>query len=143
VNDPNPTLCDADRTNCLQNPVPQVQTREMESVLQIDNGQIVVLGGLMQDESQRNRDQIPGVGNVPNIGDLFAYRQEQVAKSELVIFLRTTIVKNPTLESDQLRFFQRFLPKPETPPDLSSVPKNLRPPPPNFRPEPEPAGAAQ
>ncbi len=101
VNDPNPTLCDTNRTNCLQNLVPQVQTREMESVLQINNGQIVVLGGLMQDESRRNRDQIPGLGNVPDVGDLFAFRDEQVAKSELVIFLRTTIVKNPTLESDE------------------------------------------
>lgn len=143
VNDPNPTLCDVNRTNCLQNPVPQVQTREMESVLQINNGQIVVLGGLMQDESRRNRDQIPGLGNVPNVGDLFAFRDEQVSKSELVIFLRTTIVRNATLESDELKFFQRFLPRPETPPDLSSVPKELRPPPPNFRPEPEPSGATQ
>jgi type II secretory pathway component GspD/PulD (secretin) len=83
------------------------------------------------------------LGNVPDVGDLFAYRDEQVAKSELVIFLRTTIVKNPTLESDELKFFQRFLPKPETPPDLSSVPKELRPPPPNFRPETEPASVAQ
>ncbi len=127
VNDPNPTLCDTNRTNCLQNPVPQVQTREMESVLQINNGQIVVLGGLMQDESRRNRDQIPGLGNVPDVGDLFAFRDEQVAKSELVIFLRTTIVKNPTLESDELKFFQRFLPRPEAKPDLSKVPKDLRP----------------
>ncbi len=127
VNDPKPTLSDTNRTNCLQNPVPQVQTREMESVLQINNGQIVVLGGLMQDESRRNRDQIPGLGNVPDVGDLFAFRDEQVAKSELVIFLRTTIVKNPTLESDELKFFQRFLPRPEAKPDLSKVPKDLRP----------------
>ncbi len=143
VNDPNPTLCDTNRTNCLQNLVPQVQTREMESVLQINNGQIVVLGGLMQDESRRNRDQIPGLGNVPDVGDLFAFRDEQVAKSELVIFLRTTIVKNPTLESDELKFFQRFLPQPEAKPDLSKVPKDLRPPNQREQTPTSPAGATQ
>lgn len=143
VNDPNPTLCDVTRTNCLENPVPQVQTREMESVLQVGNGQVVVLGGLMQDESQRTRDQLPFVGNVPDVGEAFAYRNDQVFKSELVIFLRTTIVPNPTLASDELKFFQRFLPKPETPPDLSSVPSILRPPPDEMLPKPKPAGAAQ
>ena len=143
VNDPNPTLCDTNRTNCLQNPVPQVQTREMESVLQINNGQIVVLGGLMQDESRRNRDQIPGLGNVPDVGDLFAFRDEQVSKSELVIFLRTTIVKNPTLDSDELKFFQRFLPQPEAKPDLSKVPKDLRPPNQREQTPTSPAGATQ
>ncbi|MGW8184056.1 MAG: type II secretion system protein GspD, partial [Burkholderiales bacterium] len=108
--------------------VPQVQTREMESVLQVGNGQIVVLGGLMQDEVQRTRDQVPALGNIPDVGEAFAYRQDQVGKSELVIFLRATIVSNPTLESDALKFFQRYLPKPEPKPDLRKVPKDLRPP---------------
>jgi len=128
VNDPNPTLCNETKTSCLQNQVPQVQTREMESVLQVGDGQIVVLGGLMQDEVQRTRDQVPGLGNVPDVGEAFAYRQDQVGKSELVIFLRATIVRNPTLESDALKFFQRYLPKPEPKPDLRKVPKDLRPP---------------
>ncbi len=128
VNDPNPTLCNETKTSCLQNQVPQVQTREMESVLQVGDGQIVVLGGLMQDEVQRTRDQVPAIGNIPDVGEAFAYREDQVGKSELVIFLRATIVRNPTLESDALKFFQRYLPKPEPKPDLRKVPKDLRPP---------------
>jgi general secretion pathway protein D len=145
VNDPNPTLCNppGNSSNCIPNPVPQVQTREMESVLQVANGQIVVLGGLMQDESQRTRDQVPILGNVPDLGDALAFRNDQVTKSELVIFLRTTIVTNPTLASDELRFFERFLPKPETPPDLSRVPSSLRPPPGDILPAPKPAATAQ
>jgi general secretion pathway protein D len=110
----------------VANPVPEVQTREMESVLQVINGQTVVLGGLMQDDVQRNRDQVPFVGNAPILGDFFAFRNEAVTKSELVIFLRTVIVSNPSLASDELRFFQRFLPQPETPPDLSQVPPHFR-----------------
>ncbi|OGA25706.1 MAG: hypothetical protein A3I02_09450 [Betaproteobacteria bacterium RIFCSPLOWO2_02_FULL_67_26] len=112
VNDPNPDLANAGQVNR----VPQIQTREMESVLQIGSGQTVILGGLMQDDSRRNRDQLPIIGSDPRIGDLFAFRDEQVSKTELVIFLRPTVVANPTLDSDELKFFQRFLPKPEAPP---------------------------
>ena len=124
VNDPNPNLAAAGVTN----PVPEVQTREMESVLQVLNGQTVVLGGLMQDDVRRTRDQVPFLGNTPVLGDFFAFRNEAVTKSELVIFLRTVIVPNPMLASDELKFFQRFLPQPETPPDLSQVPPGFRPP---------------
>ncbi len=116
VNDPNPSLCDANRVNCIANPVPQVQVREMESVLQVGSGQTVVLGGLMQDEVRRSRQQLPGADKLEAAGELFRFRDERVAKTELVIFLRPTIVTNPTLESDELKFFQRFLPQPEKQP---------------------------
>ncbi len=110
-NDPNPSLCDANRANCVANPVPEIQVREMESVLQIGNGQTVILGGLMQDNVQRNREQLPGADKVGDLGELFRFRDERVSKSELVIFLRPTVVPNPSLDSDELKFFQRFLPQ--------------------------------
>ena len=116
VNDPNPNLCDQNRTNCIANPVPQIQVREMESVLQVGSGQTIVLGGLMQDDVQRSREQIPGADSMGSFGELLRFRNERAVKTELVVFLRPTIVTNPSLESDDLRFFQRFLPRPETPP---------------------------
>jgi general secretion pathway protein D len=113
VNDPNPSLCNDARTTCVPNPVPQVQVREMESVLQVGSGQTVVLGGLMQDDVQRNRQQLPGADELSVFGELFRFRDERAAKTELVVFLRPTVVGNPSLESDDLKFFQRFLPQPE------------------------------
>ena len=110
-NDPNPSLCDAARVKCVANPVPEIQTREMESVLQLVSGQTAVLGGLMQDNVRRDRNAIPGVGNVPVIGEAFGIRNENYTKSELVIFLRSTIISNPSLDSDELKFYQRFLPQ--------------------------------
>lgn len=112
-NDPNPSLCNAERNNCVANQVPEVQVREMESVLQISNGQTIILGGLMQDNIVRNREQLPGADRLGDSGELFRYRDERVSKSELVIFLRPTVITYPSLESDELKFFQRFLPKPE------------------------------
>ena len=116
VNDPNPSLCNDTRTVCVQNPVPQIQVREMESVLQVGSGQTVVLGGLMQDGAQRSRDQLPGADRAGDLGELFRFRDERAQKTELVVFLRPTVVGNPSLESDELKFFQRFLPTPEAPP---------------------------
>ncbi len=113
VNDPNPSLCNETRTVCIANPVPQVQVREMESVLQVGSGQTVVLGGLMQDEVQRSREQIPGADLAGALGEVFRFRNERAVKTELVIFLRPTVVANPSLDSDELKFFQRFLPRPE------------------------------
>lgn len=122
VNDPNPSL----RNPCGQpvpcpdqailNPVPQVQTREMESVLQVGSGQTIIMGGLMQDDVQRNREQIPGADDLAAAGELLRFRDERAVKTELVIFMRPTVVANPSLETDELRFFQRFLPQPEKPP---------------------------
>jgi general secretion pathway protein D len=91
--------------------VPEIQVREMESVLQVGSGQTVVLGGLMQDEANFNREQIPVVGNIKEVGDLFRFRNERVRKTELVIFLRPIVVTNPTLESDELKMFKQFLPQ--------------------------------
>jgi len=111
TNDPNPSLCNDTRTNCVPNPVPEIQVREMESVLQVATGQTVILGGLMQDEATFNREQIPGLGNIRDVGELFRFRNERVRKTELVIFLRPVVISNPTLDSDELKFFQRFLPQ--------------------------------
>jgi general secretion pathway protein D len=96
--------------NPVQNLVPVIQTRELESVLQVVSGQTVMLGGLMQDDIHRNRDGVPWLSRQPGVGDLFSFRNERVSKTELVIFIRPTVISNPSLQSDELRFFQRFLP---------------------------------
>jgi general secretion pathway protein D len=102
--DPNPLLT-------IPNLVPEVTTREMESVLQIGTGQTVVLGGLMQDDVTQSREQIPGADGLDRLGEFFRFRDNRAVKSELVIFLRPTVITNPSLDSDELKMFQRFLPQ--------------------------------
>ena len=102
--DPNPALV-------IQNLVPIMQVREMESVLQIANSQTVILGGLMVDNGQFNRSQIPVLGSLPEVGEAFRFRNEAAVKTELIIFLRPTVITNPSLDSDELRFYQRYLPQ--------------------------------
>jgi MSHA type pilus biogenesis protein MshL len=103
--DPNPLLTAA------PNLIPEITVREMESVLQLTSGQTAVLGGLMQDSTQRNRDQVPYAGNLPRVGDAFAYRDEEARKSELVIFIRPVVVSNPSLDSDELKHLRKLLPE--------------------------------
>jgi general secretion pathway protein D len=102
--DPNPLLV-------IPNLVPEVATREMESVLQVGTGQTVVLGGLMQDDVTQNREQIPGADGLARLGEFFRFRDNRAVKSELVVFLRPTVITNPSLDSDELKMFQRFLPQ--------------------------------
>ncbi len=129
VPDPNPALANpcgpVPTGTCniapITNNVPQVQVREMESVLQVGSGQTVILGGLMQDSTQRARKQIPGADELSVAGELLRFRAEAVIKTELIIFLRPIVVANPSLESDELKFYQRFLPKPEPVPAKTSA----------------------
>jgi MSHA biogenesis protein MshL len=105
VQDPNPLLKDT-----VPSFIPQIQVREMESMLQISSGSTAVLGGLMQDEIQRNSDQVPGLSSIPGVGNVFKGRDDANKKTELVIFLRPTIITNPSLESDELQSYKQYLP---------------------------------
>jgi MSHA type pilus biogenesis protein MshL len=115
VSDPNPALSTAPDGTPLPNPVPnlvpQVTVREMESVLQLVSGQTAVLGGLITDDVSRTTAQIPGLGNIPRVGEAFQFRNDNVVKTELVVFIRPTVVKNPSLDSEELKRLRKFLPE--------------------------------
>jgi len=70
-----------------------------------------VLGGLMQDDISRKTDQIPGLGNIPRLGEAFQFRDDTVQKTELVIFIRPVVITNPSINSEELRHLRRFLPE--------------------------------
>jgi general secretion pathway protein D len=80
--------------------VPEIQTREMESMIKLQDGQIAVLGGLMREETNDGEDAVPGAARVPVLGNLFRSRSRSSRKSELVIFLRPVIVNDASLEGD-------------------------------------------
>lgn len=90
------------------NLVPIIRTREMESVLRLANGQVGVLGGLMQDDVQADTREVPGLGQLPGLGRwLFRSETRKRRKSELVIFLRPVVVESPGLDGD-LREYRRW-----------------------------------
>lgn len=76
--------------------VPVVLTREMESIVRVRSGDVAILGGLMRESAANGTDQVPGVGSVPLLGEAFKFRSRRNGKSELVIFLRPTVVSPVT-----------------------------------------------
>ena len=98
-----------DPVNAL-NFIPVIQVREMESMLQIASGNTAILGGLMQDEALKNTDQVPGVSKIPMVGKEFTGKNDANRKTELVIFLRPTVISNASLESDELSTYKQYLP---------------------------------
>lgn len=109
VSDPNPAL--GSGINRIRNDVPVIQVREMESVLQVTTGETAILGGLMQDDVSKNRDGLPGLTDNPVTNILVGTRDRNATQTELVIFLRPTVITNPSLSSDELSFYKRFLPQ--------------------------------
>lgn len=91
--DPTPGLA-------FTNAIPQTSTREMESVLKIENNQIAVLGGLMEDRIDNFRDEVPGLGKIPVAGELFKHRNDTTTRTELVIFLRPVVIKDASINGD-------------------------------------------
>ncbi len=84
----------------IQSLIPVVQVRELESTLRLSDGQIGVLGGLIQDRVGDDQQGVPGLGRLPVVGNLFKYRKDNATKTELVVFLKPTIVRDPNIATD-------------------------------------------
>lgn len=80
--------------NTLILPLAVSSIRESDSVVRAQNGQIVVIGGLMQNRMVEEIAGVPGVSKLPFVGALFRRTQQVAIKSELVILLRPVIVRN-------------------------------------------------
>ncbi len=106
VSDPNPALAQAGVTNF----VPEIQIREIESILKVYSGQIAVLGGLMQDSLESTTAGLPVASRLPLLRNLFSYRQDQGRKTELIVFIRPVVVRQPSLDGD-LENYQEYLPE--------------------------------
>jgi general secretion pathway protein D len=70
--------------------------RSLASSVIVDDGQIIVLGGLIQDVQTDNANQVPLLGDIPWIGALFRYDNRQHTKTNLMVFLKPTVVRSDT-----------------------------------------------
>jgi general secretion pathway protein D len=68
--------------------------RAIESNVIADDGQIVVLGGLISDDESHNMEKVRGLGDIPIIGNLFKYRSRNRTKRNLMVFLRPVVVRS-------------------------------------------------
>jgi general secretion pathway protein D len=66
----------------------------------VDDGQIIVLGGLLQDALSGGQDKVPLLGDVPVLGSLFRYDTRKRSKTNLMVFLRPTVVRDAAQASN-------------------------------------------
>ncbi len=70
--------------------------RSIESNVLVDDGAIVVLGGLLQDEYSGSQEKVPGLGDIPLFGNLFKAETRSRRKTNLMVFLRPVVVRDAT-----------------------------------------------
>lgn len=108
VTDPNPNATFTAGGTTVTNSVPQIAVREMESVLRMTDGQIGVLGGLMTDETRDDNTGLPGIKDKGFLGNLFKRTQAEYTKTELVIFIKPTVINNADIDSD-LEEYKKYI----------------------------------
>ncbi|HUW38340.1 MAG TPA: pilus (MSHA type) biogenesis protein MshL [Rhodocyclaceae bacterium] len=97
VADPNPDLARANVTSLI----PVIRVREMESMIRVENGNIAVMGGLMEDSLSNNDNGVPGLSRLPLVGAFFQNRDDTRKKTELVVFLRPIVVHGAVMNGDK------------------------------------------
>jgi general secretion pathway protein D len=75
--------------------------RSIESNVLVEDGSIVVLGGLLQDEYSGNQEKVPVAGDIPFFGNLFKSETRSRKKTNLMVFLRPVVVRD-TQQTDAL-----------------------------------------
>lgn len=76
----------------IENKIPVVEVRELDSILKVKSGQVMIIGGLMENGSTNQDTGVPGVSSVPWLGNLFKSVDKDNKKRELIIFIRATLV---------------------------------------------------
>ncbi|MCR8916411.1 pilus (MSHA type) biogenesis protein MshL [Marinobacter panjinensis] len=98
VNDQEKVITVGDRDVVL--PLARSTVRETDSVIRAESGQIVVIGGLIQNTSEDNNSAVPFFSEIPLLGELFKQRRFQSRKSELVILLRPVVAGSEQMSAD-------------------------------------------
>jgi len=89
---------------------PITNKRSIDTNVLVDDGQIIVLGGLIDDTMQDNTVKVPGLGDIPLIGNLFKYQKRSRVKTNLMVFIRPTVIRSNaqsvSLASDRYNFIR-------------------------------------
>jgi general secretion pathway protein D len=80
--------------------------RELENTITVDEGEIVGIGGLLDDNDRRTLDRVPLLGDIPVIGNLFRSRGRSRSRTNLMVFIRATVIR--TAEDAQAMTARRY-----------------------------------
>jgi len=92
----------------VKSTVPVVQVRELDSVLKLKSGQVVVMGGLMEDRASYTTASVPGIDSIPFFGEFVKGKDDERNVTELVIFLTAQITEDPYVEEADERLYNTY-----------------------------------
>ena len=109
------TLASAGISNLdIKSQIPVVEVREMDSILKVKSGQVMVIGGLMESQVNNTDQGMPGASSIPYVGNLFKTVDKSNTSKELVIFIRATIVgANGSATLADKDFYNKFAKDPD------------------------------
>lgn len=121
VNDPAVSIVS---NNTVESRIPVIETRELDSVLELRSGEVAVLGGLMEERTGNVDDGVPGLSQIPWLGRAFKSRQETTEMVELVVLLRARILHGArrTIAPADRRVYEDFTRDPRPLPLPDAVP---------------------
>ena len=93
----------------IANNIPVVEVRELDSILKLKSGDVMVIGGLMEQTAKNVENGVPFIADVPYFGNLFKHNDKQDTTSELVILIRATIVdSNGSMHETDRKLLNKF-----------------------------------
>lgn len=97
----------------VQSKIPQLEVRELDSILKVTSGEVMVIGGLLEDSFVTDDASLPGASELPVFGSLFKSVDRTNVKKELVIFIRATIVPSTgNASSSDKTLYNKFIDDP-------------------------------
>ena len=92
----------------LSNAVPELAVQEIDSLVKMQSGQVIVMGGLMRDRNEVDETGVPLLSDVPVVGNLFKNKADRINKTELVIFLKATLIPGSNLHDTDRQLYNKF-----------------------------------
>lgn len=96
--------------NTRTSKIPEIQVRELDSVLNVTDGEVIVMGGLMEERSDNESSGVPDAKNIPLLGSFLKSKSDTRTVTELVILLRVSILNAPSdsVSTADERLYQNF-----------------------------------
>jgi MSHA biogenesis protein MshL len=109
VNDPGVAYqTQANNISGITSQIPVVNVQEMDSVLRMNSGQTMVMGGLMQDRAQSTQQGLPVLSEIPLFGAAFRNQGDKITKTELVVLMKATIVDGSNISETDKDLYKKF-----------------------------------
>jgi general secretion pathway protein D len=83
---------------------PNTSVREFESLITLRDGEVGVLGGFIEDRTDDGRQGVPGAMDIPGLGSFFQNNDELTRRTQLVIFIKATVINNPSINGDYVEY---------------------------------------